>query len=114
MAYGDIFRIERHTVKIAFDPVETKVVYRIICGSDVKIRPREVDGSDTIATGNAEVGSSNDQVPTDKSGSNLNSTIVSDVDLIDAPGVADADRTIDADDADAETDLENDEMELAQ
>ena len=56
ISFGDIFRIERHSFKVAFEPVETKVAYRVICGGDVKLRPREVDGSDTVINDDAPGG----------------------------------------------------------
>ena len=48
VSFGDIFRIERHCFKVAFDPQESKVGYRVICGSNVIMKPRKNDGSDTI------------------------------------------------------------------
>ena len=111
MAFGDIFRIERHTFKVAFEPVETKVAYRIICGSDVKLRPRATDGSDTIATDDANASVSDAQVPGNSSGLNLDSSIALEDDLTGTPGVDGANHSIDADDADIDADFENDDME---
>ena len=48
VVFGDIFRIERHTFNVSFEPTETKVAFRILCGQDVVLKPREVDGTDTV------------------------------------------------------------------
>ena len=48
VAFGDILRIERHCFKVAFDPKESKIAYRLICGADVVMKPRAVNGTDTI------------------------------------------------------------------
>ena len=119
VAYGDIFRIERHTFKVTFDPVETKVAFRIICGSDVKLRPRAVDGSDTIATDDAGAGSPNGQVSVDNFVPELNLSNARESDLIGNSGDGDANSAqLAVDDAAVDTDLENDpdndEMDLVE
>ena len=57
ISFGDIFRIERHSFKVNFEPVETKIAYRVICGRDVQLRPRKTDGSDMILNDDAPDGS---------------------------------------------------------
>ena len=53
VAFGDILRIERHCFKVAFDPKESKIAYRLICGADVVMKPRSVNGTDTIVIDDA-------------------------------------------------------------
>ena len=57
ISFGDIIRIERHSFKVSFEPIETKIAYRIICGVDVIIRPRKNDESDTVVNDEAPVSS---------------------------------------------------------
>ena len=113
VAFGDIFRIERHTFKVAFDPVETVVGFRIICGKDVKLRPRASDGSDAIAVDDADANSSNGQVSVNNGAPNLNSSVVPGDNPIDSRSDEGVNVSAEADLGSDVSDLENDPMVLA-
>ena len=77
ITFGNIFRIERHSFKVAFEPEETKIAYRVICGCDVVMKPREKDGSDTVINDEGDGAVANDAVG--------NSTLVGDSSIAEDP-----------------------------
>ena len=68
ISFGDILRIERHTFQVSFEPVETKVAFRILCGINVVSR--------------VFVDNENDAIVNDEDVNN-------DVDMADQPDAAD-------------------------
>ena len=59
VSFGDFRRIERHSFDVSFEPIETKVAYRILCGVDVVSRPRVVNGGDTVVNNDDTSGGAN-------------------------------------------------------